>query len=699
MQLNQFKTLINFGYPTKDDKKKYQILVIIFFILSCFLSFHARNLENSYWDSSKDIFYSNDTKLIRGTDPGYYLSSAKFHKENQNKSLNQLRIYPLNNDPSLSNEKISYPLLSKVISFLSVSNQIGDLISAGNLLVLISSILTSMAIILVFGSMGYWFEGSIAALGGSLSAAFYQRSGIGNIDTDILNLGFYYLIFALILFAFQKKDFKKSLIIIFFAGLIGNIFYEWYPKYELFILATCSIIWLSLISKSYKNIIIFPLLFLTISGTLLTVFNDFTSSLYLKEVIDFKGLVFENNIQGLIETTKLPFSDYLRLIAGNTTLGAIGILGIILWGIKHPKYFVALVPLFLFILFSKFLGVRAIFYSAPFIWFGIAFCSFFIVNLFLTVLSKANSLVIINPIYLFSILTSFLLALIWILRPLPNFSKLHVDRNVVEGLIHINELNNQNDATIASIMDYGYHSMFYNENPTFVDPGSPGSHRHYLIDRALMAINPNESINIFQYLQNGLDKKIQLGEIKTADDLFEDIMSTDNRPSQKPIYLFLTNQMSKGWLKKMIDSAYWDIERGEQVLINDKRPSDIITSLELNCESLDQQSLTTNCSDEYSNQALFNLKKGSINNNPILKQAIMVRDGEIIANEKYDSSQGNLVFQIFHDTNQQKYYFYLSHEQFFKSIFNQTFHLNLLPRKFEKIYDNYPYVRIFKIVQ
>src|SRR5210317_231521 len=123
MQLNQFKTFINFGYPTKDDKKKYQILVIIFFILSCFLSFHARNLENSYWDSNKDIFYSNDTKLIRGTDPGYYLSSAKFHKENQNKSLNQLSNYPLNIDPSLSNEKISYPLLSKVISFLSVSNQ------------------------------------------------------------------------------------------------------------------------------------------------------------------------------------------------------------------------------------------------------------------------------------------------------------------------------------------------------------------------------------------------------------------------------------------------------------------------------------------------------------------------------------------------------------------------------------------------
>lgn len=699
MLFNQYKSLLNFNYSTKETTKIYQILVLIFFILSCFLSFHARNLENAHWESNQDIFYSNDTKLIRGTDPGYFLSLAKFHKENQNKNFNQLRNYPLNIDSSRSDVKMTYPLLSKVISFLSVSSDIGDLISAGNFLILISSILTSMAIIFTFGSMGYWLEGAVAALGGSLSAAFYQRSGIGNIDTDILNLGFYYLIFALIVLAFQKKDFKKSLIIIFLAGLIGNIFYAWYPKYQLFILATCSIIWLSLISKSYKNIIFLPLVFLTISGTLLTVFNDFTASLYLKDVVDFNGLVFENNIQGLIETAKLPFSEYLRLIAGNTILGIIGISGIILWGIANPKYFIALIPLSFFIFLSNFLGVRAIFYSAPFIWFGIAFFSFGILNLFLVALSKVNSLVIINPIYFFSILTTCLLALIWFSKPPPNFSKLHVNKNIVEGLTAINELNHLNDAIIASTMDYGYHSMFYNDNPTFIDPGSPGSHRHYLIDRALMSINPNESIKIFQYLQNGFDIKIKSGEIKTTDALFQDIMSSDNGPSTKPIYVFLTNQMAKGWLKKMIDTAYWDIEQGEQVLINDKRPSDIITSLELTCESLDQQSLTTNCTDEYSNKALFNLKNGSINTNPILKQAIMVRDSEIIANEKYDNSQGNLIFQIFHDTNQQKYYFYLSHEQFFKSIFNQIFHLNLLPRKFEKIYDNYPYVRIFKIVQ
>ena len=699
MLLNQFKFLINFNYSTKKTNRIYQILVLIFFIISCFLSFHARNLENSHWESNKDIFYSNDIKLIRGTDPGYFLSLAKFHKKNQNDSYNQLRNYPLSINSSRSDEKNSYPLLSKVISFLSVTSNIGDLISAGNFLVLISSILTPMAIILTFGSMGHWFEGSIAALGGSLSAAFYQRSGIGNIDTDILNLGFYYLIFALILFAFQKKDFRISLIIIILAGLIGNIFYAWYPKYQLFILATCSIIWLALISRSYKNIIFLPLIFLTISGTLLTVFRDFTDTLYIEEVVDFNGLVFKNNIQGLIETVKLPFSEYLRLIAGNTILGITGILGMILWGIARPKYFVALIPLSFFIFLSNFLGVRAIFYSAPIIWFGIAFFSFCVANIFLTALSKANSLVTINPIYLFSILTSFFLALIWFSKPLPNFSKLHVDKNIVDGLFQINELNLQNDATIASTMDYGYHSMFYNDNPTFVDPGSPGSHRHYLIDRALMSINPNESIKIFQYLQNGLDIKIKKGEIKTADALFQDIMSSDNKPSKKPIYLFLTNQMAKGWLKKMIDTAYWDIEYGKQVFINDKLPSDIITSLELNCESLDQQSLKTNCTDEYSNEAIFNLKNGSINNNPILKQAIMVKDGEVIANEKYNNSQGNLVFQIFHDTHQKKYYFYLSHEQFFKSIFNQIFHLNLLPRKFDKIYDNYPYVRIFKIVQ
>ena len=105
---------------------------------------------------------------------------------------------------------------------------------------------------------------------------------------------------------------------------------------------------------------------------MLTVFNDSTASLYLKDVVDFNGLVFENNIQGPIETAKLPFSEYLRLIAGNT-MGIIGISGIILWGIANPKYFIALIH-YLFYLFIQFPWRKSNF----------LFCTFYLVwNCFL----------------------------------------------------------------------------------------------------------------------------------------------------------------------------------------------------------------------------------------------------------------------------------------------------------------------------
>ena len=53
---------------------------------------------------------------------------------------------------------------------------------------------------------GYWFEGSVAAVGGTLSAAYLPRSSIGRIDTDQMNLGFLYLLFWACLSCGQLKD-------------------------------------------------------------------------------------------------------------------------------------------------------------------------------------------------------------------------------------------------------------------------------------------------------------------------------------------------------------------------------------------------------------------------------------------------------------------------------------------------------------
>ena len=71
--------------------------------------------------------------------------------------------------------------------------------SAGHHLLFFSIAVTGLAIILAFGATGYWIEGTVAAIGGGLSSAFLMRSSIGRVDTDQLNLGFIYLLFALVM--------------------------------------------------------------------------------------------------------------------------------------------------------------------------------------------------------------------------------------------------------------------------------------------------------------------------------------------------------------------------------------------------------------------------------------------------------------------------------------------------------------------
>ena len=64
----------------------------------------------------------------------------------------------------------------------------------------------------------------MAAAGGGLSLAYYWRSSIGRIDTDQLNLGFMYLIFALICAQVSPKNFKISPFFTAVAGVFAQIY-------------------------------------------------------------------------------------------------------------------------------------------------------------------------------------------------------------------------------------------------------------------------------------------------------------------------------------------------------------------------------------------------------------------------------------------------------------------------------------------
>ena len=72
----------------------------------------------------------------------------------------------------------------------------------------------------------------------------------------------------------------------------------------------------------------------------------------------------------MTEVSKTSFSEILYRMTGSVFVGSFCLFGMIFWAIRHPSLAVAYAPLAGFAIFSVVLGNRALFYSAPFFWFG-----------------------------------------------------------------------------------------------------------------------------------------------------------------------------------------------------------------------------------------------------------------------------------------------------------------------------------------
>ena len=75
-----------------------------------------------------------------------------------------------------------------------------------------------MSITVFFIFLGFGYEGVVAGLGASLSQSILVRTSIGRVDTDLLNIGLFYLILALIFASIKVDGIKNKLALICLAG-------------------------------------------------------------------------------------------------------------------------------------------------------------------------------------------------------------------------------------------------------------------------------------------------------------------------------------------------------------------------------------------------------------------------------------------------------------------------------------------------
>ena len=576
----------------------------------------------------------------------------------------------------------SRPLISVIMAWTTESADRSALLLTGNKLLLFSAAATALMIVICFGAAGYWLEGAVAGIGGGLSSTYLVRSSIGRIDTDQLNLGFLYLIFGLAVLSGRAKSRHHALGWALAAGVTSNLFLWWYGKQELVLLAGIALLWLLITLQRNVITVAAGVLIFVVSASP-TFINPFESA-YLKDVFVNASFVFPNTLNTITETSRASPEQMLTFTVGSIEMGLVGIFGLGLFFFRHPTIAFSYGPLVAFGLLNFIIGNRAIFYSAPILWFGVAFLitttgRFVAANLSNTEWgARRDRLAVIAAAALAMLVAWVNSATDYV--PRPSFP-----RPVLEGLASLKQDVDPTNAAVATWWDYGYASMFFNDLPTFHDGASQATPSTHFVAKALLDKEQDATIGNLKFLATkghaGIAAESSLAGLQKK---FGEAVSA---PSPD-LYLVVTSQMA-GWIGSISQIGNWDIEKGEPVNLRGNPNGPLVNYEQLNCH-LGGYPQKLSCAG-----TAFDLGRGLVNGAPVLAGWAHSQDGEIVRRRSFDHD-GDIAVQIVQTGN--RISVFLMHRQLFESSFNELFYLGQIDHPSISLhYDNYPHIRIYKI--
>ena len=663
------------------------IAAMILVAVSISANVSVRYAQLQIWESASASTEIFNSPTFSTADAPYFLSHAYLIQRGAPAaSFSSIRIYPNRlQDASEATKNTStrdHPLLSILIAYFAKTYDASSLLITSNSGLLATSALTALAIVVCFGAAGYWAQGAIASLGGGLSAAYLVRSSIGRIDTDQLNLGFLYLIFGLVVFAGRSASPLRCLGWCLAAGITANLFMWWYGKPELIVMSAIALAWLIVcLQRNVLTLIAGITIFLGLSGI---ASFDLFSSPYLKDVFANASFIFPNTFETITEIQPVFLEQILVNATGSIEMGIVCLTGLALFLFRHPVIAIAYGPLVAFGLLNFVIGNRAIFYSAPVMWFGAAFlmtttARFIAANLYATGYTPRRDQAA-------TILaTSLAIIIAWVNSPTDYVPRPSFPKPVLEGLASLKSTADPNNSAVATWWDYGYASMFFNNLPTFHDGGTQLSPSTHFIARALLDANQKASVGILKFLSTdghpGIAKETSIAGLQSKFEEATDTTSPD-------LYLVVTAQMAK-WIGSISQIGNWNIETGTPITPFGNNTGPKVFYEPLNCRFAGYPK-RLNCAS-----AALDLEQGLINGAPVLAGWAHSQDGKVVR-KKIFNHDGNFALQIIQTGN--RINMFLMHRQLFESSFNELFYLGQIDHPSISLhYDNYPHIRIYKI--
>jgi dolichyl-diphosphooligosaccharide--protein glycosyltransferase len=456
----------------------------------------------------------------------------------------------------------------------------------------------------------------------------------------------------------------------------------WYAKPELVFMAAIALVWLLLcLQRNLVTTVSGAAIFLIIADIS---FANPLGSAYLKEVIREGDLIFPNTFQTITEIQSVSLSQIFIDATGSIEMGLVCLAGLAMFAVRHPVIAIAFGPLVTFGFLNFIIGNRAIFYSAPMLWFGAAFLVTTLARFIAVNLSKAGWTVQRDRIAA-TAGASLAMVVAWINSPTDYVPQPSFPRPVLEGLASLKDIANPQNAVVATWWDYGYASMFLNELPTLHDGGSQTTPTTHFVAHALLEHDKPQSIGTLKFLSteghNGIAAGDSLQELETA------FRETNAAPSPD-LYLVVTNQMA-GWMGSISKIGNWDIEQGKPIQLRGNPDGAEVYYKSINCR-FGGYPKYLNCSG-----AKIDLERGLIDGQPLLVGWTHTQDGEILRRRSFDHDTDHAIQIV---QNGGRITAYLLHRQLYESTFNKLYYQGLTEHPAISLhYDDYPHIRIYKV--
>jgi len=483
-------------------------------ILAYIFSFGIRLIWVYQFQDNPNFFWND--QLMINTNDGYYFASGVqqallgMHEEN-------IRI------PDI----FGYSLVFFSTLMVNVFS-----LSIETVILYLSAIVSSLVvipIILIAKLYNKPLWGFLAALLGSITWSYYNRTMIGYYDTDMFSamapmLILYFLIKSTIYFNIRSAFYAAIMIalfpflydqgkaIVYAMGIIYAVYLIWYHRDDKTTYMSLLLVFLALmpfylgrpeeyiahliaivllyvtflkISISQKHLkIIFAIifiLFLILSNVFGVILDKVF--LYIETGTKLEGLHFYSVTQTVREAGQIPFSTFANRISGSGVGLILSIIGYIMLVIKHRAFILAL-PLIGIGGFALFGGLRFTVYAVPIAAMSSIYFFFILGSFFKNEKFK----------YLFIVFATATMLYPNIIHIIGYKVPTVLNRAEVEDLNKLKNISNPKDYTL-SWWDYGYPIWYYSETSTLID-GGKHQNDNFFISKIMQTTSPVLAANL-----------------------------------------------------------------------------------------------------------------------------------------------------------------------------------------------------------